>query len=378
MTTHVISPGELEAQLQARVGAARHSSSRARAPSGATRWTRRRRGLAASALVGALTIFAAAITLAVHDLDLFQLDRNAAAAETGHGPGDDWATLSGGGGSAATYTGVLADIGADGGTQFQGGGSKDNNDITDWLWKAGEPLDKDDITNAYAAAYLYGGSEVCPDGSTSGSPDCTEPGNLIVYYGLDRYANNGSAQVGFWFLQSPVGLTDTASQGGFKFSGSHTVGDILVQSNFSQGGTIDRITVYKWVGSGGSDGALDNIYTAADCIASDGTPSPGAVLRLRDREPRPDGSALGFHSEVRHDRHVPDGELLRGWAELQPPCSRRRLLHRLPCRETRSSTPFDSRLKDFALGSFDLCGSKSGTKYVDANGDGDLTGDSRL
>ena len=48
---------------------------------------------------------------------------------------DDWNTLQGGGGEAQEFTGILADIGADGGTQFQGGGSKDDEDITEWLWK---------------------------------------------------------------------------------------------------------------------------------------------------------------------------------------------------------------------------------------------------
>lgn len=49
---------------------------------------------------------------AVHDLGLFELDRDAAASVS---PGDDWSTLYGGGGSAQAFTGILADIGADGG-----------------------------------------------------------------------------------------------------------------------------------------------------------------------------------------------------------------------------------------------------------------------
>ncbi|MGE5123086.1 MAG: hypothetical protein ACM3H7_01090, partial [Acidobacteriaceae bacterium] len=139
---------------------------------------------------------------AVDELGLFELDRN--AQDPGGAPApDDWATLYGGGGFAESFTGILPDIGADGGTQFHGGGSKDNNIIDQWLWNPGEPLDKDDITNAYAAGYIYQGSEVCPTGVPSGDPLCTEPGDLIIYFGLDRFANNGSAQVGFWFFQSP-------------------------------------------------------------------------------------------------------------------------------------------------------------------------------
>jgi hypothetical protein len=170
---------------------------------------------------------------AVHDLGLFELDRDAAASVS---PGDDWSTLYGGGGSAQAFTGILADIGADGGTQFHGGGSKDNNDIPQWLWNPGEPLDKDDITNAYAAAYV--------NTVDSGENDI---GDLILYFGLDRFSVNGSAQVGFWFLQDPnFGLSNTSSQGGFLFNGVHQDNDVLIQSNFSNGGVISSITVYRW------------------------------------------------------------------------------------------------------------------------------------
>ena len=174
--------------------------------------------------------------LAVHDLGIFELDRN--AQDPGGAPlPDDWGTLYAGGGSAGMFTGILPDIGEGGGSQFQGGGSKDDLDITQWLWKYGEPLDKDDITNAYAAAYL--------NPVDTGSNNV---GDLILYYGLDRFSANGSAQVGFWFLQDPdFGLTSTPSGGGYKFSGSHLDNDVLVQSNFSRGGVVDSVTVYKWL-----------------------------------------------------------------------------------------------------------------------------------
>ncbi len=185
----------------------------------------------------------------VHDLGLFQLDRNALIAVDRPAPnnfgGDDWDLLNtqylAGDttpGNSAAFTGILADNTAVNplgsiGTQFQGGGSKDNNDISQWLWNPGEPLDKDDITDGYAAAYI--------NTTDTGNNNV---GDLILYYGLDRFANNGSAQVGAWFFQNDIGLTTTAQSGGFKFSGVHAVGDILVQSNFTQGGVISSITVF--------------------------------------------------------------------------------------------------------------------------------------
>src|SRR6266545_1026980 len=273
---------------------------------------------------------------AVHDLGLFELDRNA-VDDSGVSLPDDWATLYGGGGSADDFTGILPDIGADGGTQFQGGGSKDDLNITQWLWKKGEPLDKDDITNAYAAAYV----------NTRDTGE-NNVGDRIIYYGLDRFSSNGSAQVGFWFLQDPdFGLTNIQSGGGFKFSGVHQNNDVLVQSNFSQGGVIDRITVYKW-----QAGALVQVLSAADCLA----PSPaddaacGTVNRSPQTAPWPytpkanEGSpgtfltGAFFEGGINISRLIPNAGCFTGFLA-----------------ETRTSTPFDARLKDFVTGNFDLC-----------------------
>ncbi len=300
-------------------------------------------------------------TQAVHDLNLFELDRDALDSNCGTLP-DDWQTLYGnppGGGTcpgwpdsgfAEAFTGILPDIGADGGTQFTGGGSKDNNDISQWLWKAGEPLDKDDITNAYSAAYTYTGPQVCEPGFSP--PNCTEPGDSIIFFGLDRFSTAGDAQVGFWFFQNPIGLTNISSQGGFEFSGVHEVGDVLVQSNFTNGGAVESLSVFKWVGSGGSNGALDLVYTGADCV-SGGTTAPLACATVNQGptvSPWPytpkanEGSPGTFQASA----------FFEGGINLT------RLIPNVGCfstvvAETRSSTPFDAVLKDFVLGNFDLC-----------------------
>lgn len=306
------------------------------------------------------------MAFAVHDLGQFELDRD--AEDNPLGGEEDWDTLYDGGansgGSSDAFTGVLPDIGADGGTQFHGGGSKDNHDITDWRWVDGEPLDKDDITNAYAAAYIYHGSDVCPEGVPDDDPACTEDGDLIIYFGLDRYANNGSAQVGFWFVQNPVGLTNNRSKGGYEFSGEHKIGDILVQSNFSQGGVIDTISVYEWVGSGGSEDELDLVYEAQDCVdsAPDGDLACATVNQDDTTAPWPFVPKFGTSGTF------PQGSFFEGGINISA------LAPEAGCfsgfiGETRSSTPFDSRLKDFVLGSFSLC-HIDGTKYLDVNGNG--------
>jgi hypothetical protein len=297
--------------------------------------------LVSTALLGAFVVSNA---LAVHDLGLFQLDRNAQDPDPAALP-DDWQTLySGGansGGSSQVFTGIVPDI-ATPGTQFQGGGSKDNNDLNQWLWKAGEPLDKDDITNAYAAGY------VVPPGGGTGS---NKPGDFIAYFGLDRFDNSGSAQVGFWFFKSQIGLTNTSSGGGFKFSGAHQVGDILVQSNFEQGGTIDNVSIYEWVGSGGSNGALNLIASAKDC--NDPTnPSDDVACATVNQAATP--SPWPYTPKSGASSAFPQGSFFEGGINIT------RLIPQAGClssflAETRSSTPFDSRLKDFALGNFNTC-----------------------
>lgn len=148
---------------------------------------------------------------AIHDIGVFELEGD--AVDDPAVAGNDWSTVNaGGGGSTVARTGVLTDPGNT--TIFTGGGSKDPIDISSWNWKddTGGLPDKDNITNAYAAAYNVNGE-------------------LLIYFGADRFANDGDAQLGFWFFQQNV----TTNVNG-TFSGVHQVGDILVLANFTNGG----------------------------------------------------------------------------------------------------------------------------------------------
>ena len=117
---------------------------------------------------------------------------------------------------------------------FTGGGSKDTQGIQDgrWLFTDSKPQAKNDITHAYAAAYT--------------DPD---NGHLILYVGLDRFDNSGDATVGFWFFRNQIGLNpDVTTKGGHPFVGAHADGDILLVSDFTQGGSTSTIKVFQWVG----------------------------------------------------------------------------------------------------------------------------------
>src|SRR5919198_565350 len=220
---------------------------------------------------------------AVHDDDIFQLDGDAKASTcSGSGPGissfgdsigctgEDWNNLytcTGGGSLGSTCSSAVpCDANGDGvlsGTEcttnhasaiallavdpsplsiFTGGGSKDEQDITQWQWIDGSVPDKDDLSEAFAALY------VAPPGTTRGGASIA--GHKIIYFGANRLAVNGDAQIGFWFLQNPVGLGGTGQHaspfvdttvGGAV---SHKIGDVLILSNFVQGGGSSNIQVY--------------------------------------------------------------------------------------------------------------------------------------
>jgi hypothetical protein len=110
------------------------------------------------------------------------------------------------------------------------------------LYKDGSTPAKDNIQHGYAARYSSPpdntGPTFCPAGT---NPTCE-----LLFFGADRIDASGDSQIGFWFYQNRIELTPTPSNGGFKFSGSHKDGDILVLSDFTQGGGHPNIKVYEW------------------------------------------------------------------------------------------------------------------------------------
>lgn len=229
-------------------------------------------GLAVLGLVAGL-LGSAGIALAVHDEE-FQLEGNtvddpAAAADF------DWESFFNASGQESP---VLPDVSRPGfeasgfdrdfatnangtfntsdGSTFATG-SKDTLPITPG-WQCGFSSNvnsKTDVTNAYAVSY-------------------TDPtGDEILYFGLERNANTGTGNVGFWFLQDEVSCEADANSGNVPFSGDHTDGDILVVSEFSNGGAVATIQAYKW--EGGADGALnpDSVADGASCATAAGDDS---------------------------------------------------------------------------------------------------------
>jgi hypothetical protein len=250
---------------------------------------------------------------------------------------------------------------------FTGGGSKDPQDISNWAWKdgAGGLPDKDNLLHSFAARYsLAPNAATCPAGSAS---TCE-----LLFFGSDRYDNSGDAQQGFWFFQNAVGLGSNSVGGGTGFTGVHKTGDLLVISDFSNGGTTSTITVYSWdptckkAGGACGDVNLRTLETSDSALCSSSLPGNDAFCGIvnpatitmpwsfTDKSGTPNNGAL-------------NGEFYEGGINLSllglgDEC------FSAVASETRSSTSTTATLKDFVLGGFGTCGSTLTTTPKDGAG----------
>ena len=250
---------------------------------------------------------------------------------------DDWDSVIGSscttdspGNHAAQATCIIDPLNGD--TGFTGGGSKDDLDINRWAWSAasGEQTPpKDNIGNAFAAVYNYGGDQ-------------------ILYFGIDRLREGGSAQVGFWFLQEKIGL---GASGNFVDSSNapayHTDGDILVQANFSNGGNISTLSVWKW-----QSGALVSISetspgTNIACNPAGTIPAGSVCVAVNTSNMTP---AWLSPTALTGQEFFEGGINLTDLGLAGSSCISQFI------GETRSSTPFNAVLKDFVFGDLSTCG----------------------
>ena len=116
---------------------------------------------------------------------------------------------------------------------YHHGGDKDIQDIPSWSCVTeNHPTNKDNIQNAYAASFLI---------PTTASENA---GDVVLYLGVERLSNNGDSFAGFWLNQDPT----VGCSGAGSFTGHHIVGDLLILTNFTNGGGTASVTVNKWVG----------------------------------------------------------------------------------------------------------------------------------
>ena len=198
--------------------------------------------------------------------------------------------------------------------------------------------DKDELLDVFAAVY--------------------EASDTLVYFGADKFDDSGDAQIGFWFFQDEVSRDADGT-----FNGLHTEGDVLVLSDFTNGGEVDLICVYEW-NPPGDDSAIDNERR----LRHRRQRHPGRRRRrVRRQQPgrRRSTSAPSSTTATRRRRgpsrtrtattDFAKGQFFEGGINLSQlfggdaPCFGTFLA------ETRSSQEIEAQLKDFALGSLDTC-----------------------
>jgi hypothetical protein len=287
----------------------------------------------------ATTSFASSPGGGVDDDAVFELDGNAVNDAA---PGDDWGNALAypghpAAGSALAQTWVVDLTNTTSDNEFTGGGSKDTLGIQSgaWLWNTSKPQAKDDIAHAFAAAYTLPGS-----------------GDTAIYFGMDRFDNSGAATAGFWFFQdSTVGLSNTKQGGGFRFTGQHMDGDLLIVADFSIGGGASAIQVYKWVGDDATGTLVLQSVPDKDCNATTGTSELCGIVNTGNAV-----SPWGFLNKS-GQTFFAHGELLEGGIDLNAVFGAN-----IPCfttfmAETRSSNSPTASLSDFSPpASFPLCG----------------------
>lgn len=272
-----------------------------------------------------------AVVVNVDDSNIFELEGN--PQDDVAIAGDDWAKIGPGGNGGASIAKAFSHD-ENNASIFTQGGSKDGNGITQWRWTDGSVPDKDDIQNAFAAAY-------------------NNNGNLIIYFGADRSANNGDANIGFWFLQGNVGLNPNGT-----FAGQHVDGDLFVVSGFTSGGQTSEIDVYRWTGDDAT-GSLSLISqtvggSGATCVASPSGSHTACAIANTDSIPVPAGWT--YNPKSGPAGQYPVATFFEGGLNVtallgsNTPCFSSFIV------ETRSSTSLTAQLKDLVRGDFKLCG----------------------
>lgn len=289
----------------------------------------------------ALAVAGVLLPLTVYSVvynDVFELDGNAITT----GSGDDWDQVANGTDSATPGVFVQDTIPPATDRIFIGGGSKDERDISganSWSHTDGTPPDKNDIEHAFAGAYFSG-------------PE------LLIYFGADRFANNGDSAVGFWFFQDNVSANPDGS-----FTGKHVPGDILITSDFRNGGGVSVINVFKWVGgrnplellASGSPAQPGSPNTPA-CLQKDGVDVACAIAN-RTATPVPLVWPGGYTFKGGgNDGNFPISTLFEGGINITKLLGTNATCFSSFMAMTRTSASTTAQLKDFVVDRFPLCG----------------------
>jgi uncharacterized repeat protein (TIGR01451 family) len=144
-------------------------------------------------------------------------------------------------------------------TTFAGAGSETNNGLlsTFTYGSSGNTPPKDDVSNVYAISH-----------NASAANE--------IFFGGERIVNNGASHIDFEFLQAKLAVPNPCAAG--TMSGHRTQRDLLLSTDFTNGGALASAQLYSWScngkapGAAGYDAAKD--FTVCD-PAANGNPGSG-------------------------------------------------------------------------------------------------------
>ena len=224
---------------------------------------------------------------------------------------------------------------------------------------------------------LEGRAAGCPTRTTccTASPPATRapgahcPGRAgaatceVLFFGSDRFDNSGDAQQGFWFFQNKIAPRHNRRRRHRLHRACTQNGDLLVISDFSNGGTTSTITVYKWdttcravnkppADCGDANLRLLATSTNANCATrparrrrrGSAASSTRARSRCRGRSPTRAERPTTAPSTASSTRAASTCRSSASAASASASVS-----------ETRSSTSTTPTLKDFVLGQLGYC-----------------------
>ncbi|HEX7197156.1 MAG TPA: hypothetical protein VF364_10055 [Candidatus Limnocylindria bacterium] len=305
--------------------------------------------------IATMLLLIAGVVLAVHDED-FQLDGNVLSASTTSAGGKtqtvDWDSIFNANGTPKTLPTGFSDPGFEKdflntGTTFLTSdtstfatGSKDTLGINGWQCNFDNNVNsKIDVMNAYAVSYE------------------NAAGDEIMYFGLERNTNTGDANVGFWFLQNQVGCESTG--GSADFTGAHVDGDVLVVSEFSNGGTVSTINVYRWDGDDVTGSLNPNpIGSGVDCRNPATLPGDSACAAANTADITTPWLTSNFKDKVGNKLRT--AEFFEGGINLTDLNLGGKCFNTF-IGDTRSSTSLTATLFDFAAGTTGGCTSTTVT-----------------
>ena len=219
-------------------------------------------------------------------------------------------------------------------------------------------IDKNDLVNVYAAVFID------PVG-----------GDVILYFALERYANEGEANVGFWFNQDgTIGCVIAGKTG--DFTGDHMDMDLNIFAEFESGGDDVAIVARQW--SGGAGGFLDPTILASggECDGSDGGLGVAGDICGNANNEAPlfgfgPATDIPWLTETKQpgpssSNDLNEGEFFEGAVNLTQAGLVACFASFLG--DSRSSNSLTADLKDYALDDFPLC-SVVGDKQCSADPD---------